>query len=366
MIKVVFPYPAPYGRFPDIYEYVEALRSLGIEAHYVGWRPNESRLKFLKKLAIEIKKINPTIVHVFRFRGCGLLPILLPNLQTKWILDVRTIHVENRNLKPERLVGIKTRLAWIESLFYDCVLVLTPVIKNFMKPNINPINIIPLGASEKLKEYMTDENRKHIRDDLGIPISSKVILYSGSLSPSRKIDELLKAFAKLSDIKKNYLLLIGGIRSVDFNQEQLILQKYIQLCQYLGIQNNVIFLGYKPYPEALKYYSASDIGVAYLPQNTPYILQPPTKLIEYMMAGLLAVGNDVPSIREFIRDGETGILCGNGIEGLRDGLEKALSLLREKEIFFSIKERAYSEVEWRAWNKIVKNYVLPVYRELLS
>jgi len=362
-IKVVFPYPAPYGHVPDIYEYVENLRGLGVEAHYLGWKPQESRFQFLKKLAIEIEKINPNIVHVFHFRSCGLLPVLLTRRKMKWILDVRTVHVENKNLQPERLVGLKTRLTWIESLFYDRVLVLTPVIKSYMQPNIHPISIIPLGGSGKLKELMTDENKKRIRDSLRIPMSSKVILYSGSHSPSRKIDELLKAFAGLSNLRETYLLMVGGIRSVDFNREQLIFKKYIELCQHLNIQDRVIFLGHKPYSEALVYYSAADIGVAYLPQNTPYILQPPTKLIEFMMAGLLAVGNDIPSIREFIRDGETGILCGNGVEGLRDGLERALSMLRDKEILFSIRERAYAEVECRTWDKIVKNYILPVYSE---
>ena len=365
MIKVVFPYPQPYGTFPDIYEYVEALRKRGIEAHYLGWRPKESRLQFLKKLAREIRKIDPDIVHVFHFRGSGLLSILLSGQRMKWILDVRTVHVENRNLQPERLVSLKTRLTWVESWFYDRILVLTPYIEKYMLPNVHPINIVPLGARGNIRDFMTDHDRERIRNALSIPMSSRIILYSGSLSPSRKIDHLLKAFARLSDHKETYLLMLGGIRSVDANQEQIILEEYKQLCQHLGIQDHVIFCGYKPYVEALQYASAADIGLAYMPEHTPHMLQPPTKLIEYMMAGLLAVGNDVPGVREFIQDEQTGILFSSGVEGLACGLGRALSALKDNELLSLIKKRAYSKVEWRSWDKIVENYVLPVYRELV-
>jgi len=369
MIKVIFPYPQPYGVFPDIYEYVEHLRRFGVDVHYIGWRPRGSRWEFLQQLATKIREANPDLVHVFYFRGCGFLPLLVRKSNIKWIIDVRTIHVENKRLEPERHVWLKTRVTWLESQVFDHILVLTPTIKRYLEPSLRPITLVPLGASaERLRVGATASERQRRREELGLPLESKIILYSGSLSPSRRIDHIISAFAKLVERGFNdaFLLVIGGVRAADSETEKSIIMGLRKLCSELGVHDRVWFTGWLPYTEALELYKVADIGVAYIPKGTPYEFQPPTKLIEYMMAGLLAVGNNVPGISEYIEHERSGILCGNTVDELAQGMEKALQLMERPEILDTIKQEAYRKVEKYDWGSIVRDYVLPVYRQVLE
>ena len=366
-LRVVFPYPQPYGAFPDIYEYVENLRKKGVDALYIGWKPKESRLQFLHKIASEIKNTKPDIVHVFHFRGAGVLPLLVRDNKIRWIIDVRTIHVENSRLEPERHPWLKTRITWLDAQIYEHIFVLTPTIKKYLLPSLRPITMVPLGASAKLLETgLKSKKRTEVRSALGIPGNAKVLLYSGALSPSRRIDYVIKAFAKLREHRENvHLLFIGGIRSVGADKERVIIKSYTNLCEQLCVQEYVHFTGWQPYQEALKLYVATDIGIVYLPPDTPFSLQPPTKLIEYMMAGLLSVGNDVPGITEFIEDCKTGILCGNTVDDLAYGMKRALQLLDVPDILENIKRNALEKVRNRDWSYIVEDFVLPTYRKVL-
>ena len=367
-MKVLFPYPNIYGTFPDIFEYVENLRAMGIDAGYIGWKYTGSRIEFLRQLASRIKEAEPDIVHVFHFRSSGLLPLLVRDGKIKWIIDVRTVHVENRRLEPEKYPWLKTRITWLETQTYNHIFALTPTIKKWLQPSIRPISLVPLGADvHKLRDLANVNSRMELRTKLGIPQDAKVFLYSGSLSPSRQVDKVIRAFAKLvANGFISYFVFIGGVRSVDEQRECIILKSYADLCERLGIGEYVRFTGWMPYDEAVKYYSIGDVGVVYLPPKTVYTTQPPTKLIEYMAAGLLAVGNNVPGVTEFIRDQETGILCENSVEELTEGMRRALQVLNDPQSLQRIKQTAWESVRDRDWKYIVQNYVMPVYMRLLK
>ncbi len=369
MVKVAFPYPQPYGVFPDIYEYVENLRGLGVDASYIGWRPTGPRLQFLKQLAAKIEEANPDIVHVFHFRGAGLLPLLVRKRKMRWILDVRTIHVENKRLQPERHVWLKTRITWVESQLYDQIFVVTPTIRKYMQPSVRPITGVPLGASAaRLRGGVTPGERQRLKEILGLPMDSRVLLYSGSLSPSRRVDHLIRAFAIVvkSGFPNTFFLIVGGVPAADSSTEKRVLMDLKNLCAELGVPDRVCFTGWLPYIEALRLYRVADVGVVFLPKGTPYELQPPTKLIEYMMAGLLAVGNDVPGVSQYIEDGRTGILCGNSVEELASGMKRALQIIVEQpEMLDKMKHEAYCKVKRFDWSNIVKDHVLPIYLQLL-
>jgi len=325
-------------------------------------------LQFLTQLAAKLEEANPDIVHVFHFRWAGLLPLLVRKRKAKWILDVRTIHVENKRLQPERHVLFKTRLTWMESQLYDHIFALTPTIKKYLEPSIRPISLVPLGASaSRLRKRVTPEERQRRRNELGLSEEAKVLLYSGSLSPSRRVDLLIRAFAEVvkNGFSNTFLLIVGGVRSTDSDKEIPIITDLKNLCIELGIRDRVHFTGWLPYTQALELYHLADVGVVFLPKGTPYELQPPTKLIEYMMAGLLAVGNDVFAISQYIEDGNTGVLCGNSLDELANGMARALQITEHPEWLEKIKRTAYAQVQEFDWGNIVKNYVLPTYLQVL-
>ncbi len=383
-MRVLFPYPRAFGYFPDIYEYVTLLRARGIDAYYVGIQPeqnasartpyvleypekNVQNKDFIRFAGQQIATIQPDIVHSFHFRGCGALPLLARNSARKWIIDVRTIHVETRDLKISSDFWLRDRLTWLETQAYNYVLALTKTIQGKLKPSIRPIQIIPLGASyDRLNPSNKEILRAKIREQLNIPAASPVILYAGSLSPTRQMDKIVTGFSLIVEhFPTAILLLVGGQLGHSSATDPLI-RPLSELAQRLGISSNVLFTGRVPYSDTPSYFAASDVGVSYMPLGTPHQFQPPTKLIEYMMAGMVAASNRIPAVDGLITDGVDGILFDETEEEIAVGLQRSLDLLKpsNQASFLQITTKAQDTVRNRDWQHIVDEQLIPLYEKL--
>lgn len=367
-MRVVFPYPLDFGLFPDIYEYVTILQRKGVDATYIGWTPkDESRGSFVKSIANHIKAINPDIVHVFHFRGSGLLPLIVRDKKIKWIIDIRTIHVENSRLQTDRFFWLKDRMTWLEAQIYDYIFALTPYIKSKLQPSLRPITLVPLGGSwERFNPKSRDHIRNQVRHELGIPEDAVVLLYSGSLSPTRRVDVIIEAFARACQLwsKNNVRLIIaGGVRG-NVEMTKKVVNELIKFAEAKGITEKVVFTGHRTYEEACQFYHAADVGISYLPPQSAYAYQPPTKIIEYMMAGLLIVSNRIPGVEEVVKGVDSAILCDDSAEGLAFGIIKSLEIKQNGELFRQLVNDARDKVRWRDWSLIIERYVMPIYEKL--
>ncbi len=380
-IRILFHSSKSFYNFTDIYEYATLLASnKHFSIYYLGFnhKPgifNEENVTVIhirneqlsKKIVIarKLKEIIQSekidIVHVFHYRGSGLFPLnTLFRGTPRWILDVRTIHVENKKAKvTNRFEGfLKDRLTWIESLTYNYKLALTKKIKRRLWPSFKKTNIIPLGVSDKRFTIIDRNKYRYLtREKLGIPKNSIVLLYSGSLSPSRNINVLLKAISKsMEDHPLIYAIILGDYRSDDYLNEL----KSIFVKEQLS---NVIFLGQVSYPDIPKYYTASDIGLSYTPVNTPYAYQPPTKILEYMMSGLITVSNKTIETEKLIKHQVSGILTDDDIHSVYKGIIRAFEIVGQNG---RIIEQAYMDSNEYTWKKIVEGQLIPFYSKILK
>ncbi|MEM4655251.1 MAG: glycosyltransferase family 4 protein, partial [Thermosphaera sp.] len=299
-MQVVFPYPLDFRLFPDIYEYINILQRRGVDAKYIGWSlKGESIISFVKSIVNHIRTINPDIVHVFHFRGSGLLPLIVKNKRIKWVIDIRTVHVQSSRFQTDRYFKVKDRVTWLEAQMYNYIFVLDSYLKSKFQPSLRPMAIVPLGGSwERFDPRMRDGIRSQVRAELGVPGDAVVLLYSGSLSPTRRVDVIVEAFARACRLwaRDNVRMIIaGGVRG-NAEMSKKAINELISLAQAEGIGEKVVFTGHRPYDEACQFYHAADIGISYLPPQSAYAYQPPTKIIEYMMAGLLVVSNKTPGV----------------------------------------------------------------------
>ncbi|MBU0909763.1 MAG: glycosyltransferase family 4 protein [Proteobacteria bacterium] len=100
----------------------------------------------------------------------------------------------------------------------------------------NRFHIVPPGVDkERIKAFITEENREKVRAQLGLSPQDNFLLMIGSHFHTKGVDRSIHALAALPPALKNatYLFIIGKGKE----------KSYLQLAQKLGITDHVRFLG---------------------------------------------------------------------------------------------------------------------------
>ncbi len=121
------------------------------------------------------------------------------------------------------------------------------------------------------------------------------LVYLGGIKQDRGVFEMLK----LVDSLKNYrpetnLLLIGPFL------EKGLFEKIQREIQDYNLQENVSLLGYRPLQEAKTILRECKVGLALLQATPNYRESIPTKILDYMEAGLLPISYSVPLWKQLI------------------------------------------------------------------
>jgi len=101
-------------------------------------------------------------------------------------------------------------------------------------------------------EVLSYRPREDIRKELGLE-GKKIIFNVGRLDPRKRIDVLIKSYAKILPEYDDLYLLIGGTGE---DQKRLKL-----LVKELGLEGKVIFCGFIPDAQLFDYYAACDVFV---------------------------------------------------------------------------------------------------------
>jgi glycosyltransferase involved in cell wall biosynthesis len=376
--KILFVYINKFKDYPILYEYCTLLQSKGHKVFYVGLGDIEetfldtsgvnvthlsrgdikSAFHVASKVNMYIKKINPDLIHVFHFRWCFLLPVF-SRFSYKFLLDVRTVHIANKEGKHSLLSPLKNRLTWFESLFYKHCIALTPGIKKILTPSRASIPIIPLGANPSNFRSLNDSSeRKRIKEKFDIENDKIVFLYSGTLCPTRNINLLIKAFKEVTLRAENVHLIVVG----DHKDNPNTIKGLIRLTEELSLVNSITFTGFIEFDKLIHYYQVSDIGLCYIPQVPYYDEQPPTKLFEYIAAGLIVIGTRTTAIKQVMVDEVNGYLANDTIDDFSASMNKALSLNSNDRT--RMIESANDTLEKYNWKYIIDTYLYPYYKAI--
>ncbi len=155
------------------------------------------------------------------------------------------------------------------------------------------VDILPDAYNDAL---YTPGNMNESRQALGIASDINVITYAGLTFAYRRLDLLVRAFARLAPQVRQHtrLIFIGGR-----TQEVLELR---QLVASLNITDLVTFVGVVPQTTVAEYLRASTILA--IPDTVTDETASPLKLFEYLATGRVVICPDMPALREII--GENG------------------------------------------------------------
>lgn len=148
------------------------------------------------------------------------------------------------------------------------------------------------------------------------------LIYVGSVQRDRGRDVMLEAMAMLASGPR-----IAHLTIVGASEEQLAYcREYVAQA---GIEDSVTVCGRVPGREIPQFFARSDIGICLWEDWPWYRFNPPTKLFEYLVAGLPVLASDIRTHTEYVKDGVNGAVFEYGGAGLATAIQR-LWLMRDR------------------------------------
>ncbi|MBL4954158.1 N-acetyl-alpha-D-glucosaminyl L-malate synthase BshA [Neobacillus sp. OS1-32] len=189
---------------------------------------------------------------------------------------------------------------------------------------------------------------QHLKSEFGIKENEKVIIHVSNFRAVKRVQDVVKTFAKISSIMPAKLLLVGD------GPEMTVICK---LVRQLALEDQVIFLGKQENLEEL--YSISDLMLL-LSQKESFGLV----LLEAMACGVPCIGTNIGGIPEVIQDGETGFICELG--NISDIANKAISLLEDSQLHQQFSHQSIKLAETKFKSEAIVQQYEELYFRLLN
>lgn len=200
----------------------------------------------------------------------------------------------------------------------DVVITLTEAMKaEIVSRGVQADRIFVAPNAVDLDKFVAQPMNLELKTELGLH-EELTIGYVGSIVDYEGLDDLLIASSQLIKAGYRFNVLIIGDGGA--------LPGLKKLAKDLDIEHCVKFTGRIPHESVVDYYSIIDITPFPRKSLTVCELVSPLKPFEAMALSKCIIASDVQAIKEFIIEGENGLLFEKGnIASLKDGLSKLLT-----------------------------------------
>jgi glycosyltransferase involved in cell wall biosynthesis len=168
------------------------------------------------------------------------------------------------------------------------------------------------------------------------------LLYIGTVSKIRGRDVMLDAMARVNARSTIACLTFVGV-----------LPDQVEYCiargRELGISEAVRVVGRIPGHEIPQLMKNADAGICIMEDQTWYRFNPPTKLFEYLVAGLPVLASDIRTHTKYIRHWDNGLIFDYGDSALAQAIDELW--LRRAELP-ALKQRAWESGKQYLWDEI--------------
>ena len=270
---------------------VEGIRVLGISRSARRWQ----RARIWGELIGKISHLQPDVVH---FHDPDLLLLALFVKGCHLIYDCH-----------ERNAVAMLNKPWLPKLLrrpaYQLVSFLEPALARKTAAIILVDDSQLLTFQKTGKPLIVIKNFPIVPEEIVIPLDyqPKAVVHVGAHARSRGCGVMIEAFdLVVQQIPDARLWLVGPFNHPPYQKE------VEQLISRRNLQNVAKLVGEVPYPEALKWVSRAAVGLIAYQAVSQYQECLPTKVLEYMAAGIPVVATDVPANRNIIEAADCGYL----------------------------------------------------------
>jgi glycosyltransferase involved in cell wall biosynthesis len=255
-------------------------------------RAAERILRLRRTIREKVDAITPSVVHahfVAHYGHLALFSSFRPLVVTAWGSDIY-LHDSWPFLS-----RVLTKLTLKRADLITCD---SPDLKESMVKlgaDKSKIHVIQFGVDTKL---FAPSDSAPIREEFGLSTEDQILISPRSLRPIYNIDVIVRAVALvLAEFPRVKLVL------KDFYSDEKYRLDIKALIQELKLEDRVKFLGYVSYQEMVKLYNLSDFVISLASTDSS-----PMSVLEAMSCGKVVIASDLPSLRDWIKEGANGFL----------------------------------------------------------
>ncbi|MEV0581660.1 glycosyltransferase [Nonomuraea sp. NPDC050310] len=301
-----------------------------------------------------LEKLQPDVIHANDITMIGVAAhsaarMRLKGHECRWLYDaheyVRGVDWKN----PQREAAYNA----LEAEFIhraDAVVTVSPEIAETLRREYRlpalPLVVrnTPIRETEGLAE-----SEASVRAACELPDSTPLLVYSGWLDVERGVDTAVEALPALPGV---HLAIVSG-------RANQLLDELLSQAGKLGVRDRVHVVPYVPQAEVTQYLSTADVGLICSRRSPNYEMSLPTKLAEYLHAGLPVVVSDVRTASAYVTEHQVGevFVSGDPVT-FAQAVQRALD--RRTELVAGISDEVLDELSWEHQSA----GLLRLYREL--
>jgi glycosyltransferase involved in cell wall biosynthesis len=207
--------------------------------------------------------------------------------------------------------------------------------KSLVEFGITDSSILIARDGVDLARFNASISKAQAREETGLPLDMKIVLYTGHLFDWKGASVLLEAARGVEAL----FVFVGGTAQdvISFKQKTFGL-------------DNVLVLGHRPYKDIPVYLKTADVLV--LPnsgkEEISSLFTSPLKLFEYMASKRPIVASALLSIKEILNDENSILVEPDKSSVLAESIKAAIS---DEELALRLSSKAYSDVQQYTWVK---------------
>ncbi|MFW6129972.1 MAG: glycosyltransferase family 4 protein [Atribacterota bacterium] len=241
------------------------------------------------------KKIDVIIIDCTKVWLPFVVPLKMLNMPI--ILDIRTLPIDS-----EKSFFFSVSL-YLSRFIVNGVTTITPELNKILRDvyNLKNKEVGVWSSGVSIEDFnKIDINQHTVRE---VRNGGFTLIYHGDYSPTRGIEDLIKAIGKLNPpLKDKVRLLIIGMPT---NK----IKDLLKLSEEEGVKEQVKILPKIEYNKITQYLKISDVGVVPLPpENRWWQVSAPLKTLECLAAGKPVIATKIPFHRKIFEKGNCGIL----------------------------------------------------------
>ncbi len=170
----------------------------------------------------------------------------------------------------------------------------------------------PLGFDRS--SYDSLNNTDQIFEKYNFKKGKFTFVYIGTLIKERGVGTIINAIAetrKVKDISEAQFLFCGEGKDLNNLKETV---------RMLNLDNNINFTGFLDPKEIPKILKVSDVGFCIIPVNLVFQLSSPTKLYEYLAAGIPIIASKIPENIMLIKNSGGGLLIDMDVHSIKSAI----------------------------------------------